>query len=198
MVSTYSVTDSTGLVHFFCDHHSLKETVLHSETVASKNTIRNFLPIIGIYSLVFIITLLTMAITGNWSLHYGMLVMMGLTFLFFGYFKIIDVTAFADGYSTYDIIAMKSRLYALSYPFIELVLAGLYLSDTGGIYRDIFTLILMLIGSIGVFKKLQLKEEIPCVCLGVIFKLPMTNVTLFENLFMALMALVMIPMYFYM
>jgi len=72
----------------------------------------------------------------------------------------------------------------------------LYLSDTGGIYRDVCTLLLMGISSVGVFKKLQSKEEIPCVCLGVIFKLPMTKVTLLENLFMAVMALLMLPLYF--
>jgi len=168
-----------------------------AENTNNFSNYKKFLPIISIYLVVVILTLLMMAITGNWSIHYGMLIMMGLTFLFFGYFKIIDVRAFADGYSTYDIIAMRSRVYAISYPFIELILAGLYLSDTGGIYRDIFTLLLMLIGSLGVFMKLQLKEEIPCVCLGVVFKLPMTKVTLFENLFMATMALMMIPMYLY-
>jgi hypothetical protein len=122
----------------------------------------------------------------------GMMYMMAYFFLVFGLFKITNLQGFADAYTTYDILAQRSKTYALSYPFIEIALGVLYFFSLGGLYRDIFTLILMTIGTIGVWKALQKKDDIPCACLGTVFSVPMTKVTLFENLFMALMALYMV------
>lgn len=192
MDATFLKPDESGLVHHYCDHHAPSDAI---RVTKSKSVITVYLPIISIYVSAILLSLLLSAITGMWGAHMLMLYFMGFIFLSFGFFKILDISAFADGYQDYDIIAKKSRIYALLYPFIELMLAGLYLADIGGIYRDVFTLILMIVGSIGVFRKLKAKEDIPCVCLGVIFKLPMTKVTLFENSFMALMALLMLPMY---
>ena len=50
----------------------------------------------------------------------------------------------------------------------------------------------MMIGNIGVAKALKKSEKIACACLGTIFSVPMTKITLFENLFMAIMALYMV------
>lgn len=192
MDGTFLKADEKGLVHYYCEHHAPKGAVQIGKT---KGVISTYLPVIGIYVSAVILSVLLAMLTGMWGVHMLMLYFMGFTFLSFGFFKVLDISAFADGYQDYDIIAQKWRLYALLYPFIELVLAGLYLADIGGIYRDALTLILMIIGSIGVFQKLQAKEDIPCVCLGVVFKLPMTKVTLFENGLMALMALSMLLMY---
>lgn len=192
MVATFLKTDENGLIHHYCDHHAPSGAIRIGE---SKSVVSIYFPVIAIYVLAMVLSILLATITRMWGAHMLMLYFMGFTFLSFGFFKVLDVSAFADGYQDYDIIAKKWRLYALLYPFIELLLAGFYLADIGGIYRDTFTLLLMIIGSIGVFKKIQAKEEIPCVCLGVVFKLPMTKVTLFENVLMAVMALFMLPMY---
>ena len=75
---------------------------------------------------------------------------------------------------------------------MEVALAFVYFADIGGIYRDIFTFGLMSVSTIGVVQKLRQKEEIPCACLGMVFKLPMTWVTLVEDVLMAVEALIMI------
>ncbi len=192
MDATFLKANTDGLVHYYCEHHAPNGATRIGK---SSSAISTYLPVISIYVSAVILSILLATMTGMWGAHMLMLYFMGFTFLTFGFFKVLDVSAFADGYQDYDIIAQKSRTYALLYPFIELLLAGLYLADIGGIYRDTFTLILMIVGSIGVFKKLQANEEIPCVCLGVVFKLPMTKVTLFENGLMSLMALSMLLMY---
>jgi hypothetical protein len=48
------------------------------------------------------------------------------------------------------------------------------------------------IGAIGVYIKLLKKEEIPCACLGTVFKVPMIWVTLAEDLLMVAMAVIML------
>ena len=112
-------------------------------------------------------------------------------FFIFSLFKIFNLRAFSDAYTTYDIVAKRSRLYALAFPFIELAFAVLYLADFGGIVRDLIVFAVMAVSTIGVVQKLRLREEIPCACLGMVFVLPMTWVTLVEDFLMAAEALLM-------
>lgn len=152
---------------------------------------KKFLPIIIIFFFITVFTVVTTYFHG-FSLEFAMRMMMGSFFLVFGLFKVFNLKVFAEAYSTYDIVAKRSHFYALLYPFLELLLALLYLFDTGGIYRDTFTFLLMSVSTIGVVLKLQQKEEVPCACLGMVFKLPMTWVTLVEDVIMAVEALLMI------
>jgi hypothetical protein len=131
---------------------------------------------------------------GDLSFMGLMMYMMAYFFLVFGVFKVFNLRAFADAYQTYDVIASRSRAYALAYPFIEIALGLLYLFWIGGLWRDVTASVLMIIGTIGVWRALQKKDEIPCACLGMIFSVPMTHVTLFENVVMALMAVYMVLM----
>ena len=56
------------------------------------------------------------------------------------------------------------------------------------------TLVLMLVGGAGVGRALLDKRAIRCACLGTALNLPMTKVTLVEDLTMAVMAAVMLVM----
>jgi hypothetical protein len=51
---------------------------------------------------------------------------------------------------------------------------------------------LMLVSAVGIGMELAKKKEIQCACLGLVFNIPMTYVTLAEDLLMALMALLML------
>lgn len=109
-------------------------------------------------------------------------------FLVFSFFKLLDLRGFADAYASYDLIAQRSRAWALAYPFIELALGAAYLIRRQLFWVDIATLALMLIGSAGVLRALARKDRIRCACLGTALNLPMTTVTLVEDLAMAAMA----------
>jgi hypothetical protein len=49
-------------------------------------------------------------------------------------------------------------------------------------------LILSLVGAVGVIQSVARRQTIQCACLGTVFKLPMSTVTVIENLGMAAMA----------
>ena len=83
-------------------------------------------------------------------------------------------------------------VYAYAYPFIEIALSVMYLGRYQLTLVNIVTVVLMLVSSIGVAQKLAKKEEIACACLGVVFKIPMTYVTLAEDVLMGVMALIML------
>lgn len=75
---------------------------------------------------------------------------------------------------------------------MELALGAAYLLNLSTVAINIFTLVLMLVGAIGVFKALFDKRTIRCACLGTALNLPMTKVTLIEDLAMAAMAAIML------
>jgi hypothetical protein len=157
-----------------------------------ENKTNKFVPIIVIFSIIILITGISLLVRGRWDPMFAMRVMMGSFFGIFGFFKVINLSAFAEAYATYDLIAMRSQIYAHAYPFLEIILSALYFTNTGGLPRDIFTFLLMSAGIAGVWKKLLEKEEIPCACLGMVFKIPMTWVTLAEDGAMWIQALLMI------
>ncbi len=195
MEATFQKTDSEGLVHYYCDHHAPEGAIRIAGASKPESNMQKFLPLILIFSAIVAFTLIASIMHGWFDLAFSMRMMMGSFFAIFGSFKVFNLNAFADAYGTYDILAKRSRAYAYIYPFLELLLAVLYLANIGGIYRDIFTFILMAVSTIGVAQKIRQKEEVPCACLGMVFKLPMTWVTLLEDVLMALEALSMIVLF---
>jgi hypothetical protein len=183
-----------GVTHFYCDHHKVEDSIkiLH---VVQKTELQKLLPLLSIFGVITLLTVGTTYFQIDFSGMNIMMLFMAYFFLIFGLFKVVNLKNFAEAYATYDVLAMKSKTYAYLYPFIEIGLGVLYFLYLGGVYRDVFTFIIMSIGTYGVWKALQDKDEIPCACLGMVFNVPMTKVTLFENLLMALMALYMVLAY---
>jgi hypothetical protein len=194
MGATFLKTDIDGLIRYYCDHHAPDGATRIGETVKLESGIKKFLPLILIFSYIALFTIVGSIFHGRLDIVFSMRMMMGSFFAIFGAFKVFNLKAFVDAYSTYDIIAKDSRIYAFIYPFLELLIAFLYLSNTGGIYRDVFTFVLMTVSTIGVIQKIREKEEVPCACLGMVFKIPMTSVTLIEDVVMALEAFIMMLM----
>lgn len=113
-------------------------------------------------------------------------------FLVFSFFKLLNLSGFAQAYRGYDLIAAKSAAYAWTYPFIELALGVAYLTRWQPQVTHWATLAVMLVSAAGVLNALRKRQLIECACLGTVFKLPMSKVTLIEDLSMALMALAML------
>jgi hypothetical protein len=156
-------------------------------------TFKDFLPLIIILTSILVISIIIPILTdGNVML--GMRIFMGGFFIVFGTLKIIKLKDFASAYQMYDIIAMKSKTYAYMYPFLEMLLGISFLLNTVPLVTNWVTLIIMIISAIGVYLKLRKKETIMCACLGTVFKVPMTWVTLAEDVLMAGMAIIMIFM----
>ena len=113
-------------------------------------------------------------------------------FLVFSFFKFLDLKSFAESYAMYDIVAMRIRSYGYVYPFIELLLGVSYLVGLAPEYTNIVTIAVMGISSIGVIQSVLNKQKIRCACLGAVFNLPMSTVTIIEDLLMVVMAAVML------
>lgn len=157
-----------------------------------KYKLKDFIPLIVIFAVVIGFTVLMQVFYGQGRFEFGMRMFMGAFFAVFGSFKLFNLKNFAMAYRKYDLLAMRSNVYAHLYPFIEMALAILYFANFGGVYRDVFTVFLMSFSALGVYLKMRKNESIQCACLGMVFVLPMTWVTLIEDLLMAFEALLMI------
>ena len=113
-------------------------------------------------------------------------------FLVFSFFKLLDINAFANAYAGYDLLAMRWRGWGLIYPFVELGLGIAYLANFNPLLTHWATIIVMGFSALGVIKAVASKTQIQCACLGTVFKLPMSTVTIIEDVGMVLMAAFML------
>lgn len=157
---------------------------------------KKFLPLIIIFTIIILYTLIMLEYRGSWDSLYVMRHFEGAFFLVFGAFKVIKWKGFVTAYRSYDIIAKRSQWYAYAYPVIEILLGLAYLNAVYLLQTAVVTLVIMVISTVGVAEALAHKKQIPCACLGAVFKIPMTVVTLIEDLLMSVMALLMIAMLF--
>ena len=123
----------------------------------------------------------------KWMNHF-----MGGFFLAFSFFKFLDLKGFADSYKMYDIVAKRIPFWAYLYPFIELGLGLSFLSNIFPLLTNSITFIVMTISIIGVLQAVLNKKKIQCACLGAVFNLPMSTVTIIEDALMSVMSGIMI------
>jgi hypothetical protein len=113
-------------------------------------------------------------------------------FLVFSFFKLLDIQAFASAYARYDLLAMRWQSWGLIYPFLELALGVAYLTNFNPLLTYWLTIGIMGFSAIGVIQAVASKTQIQCACLGTVFKLPMSTVTIIEDVGMVVMAAAML------
>lgn len=127
-----------------------------------------------------------------WNGEGFMLDFMGLFYIVFSFFKMLDLKGFPDSFRMYDPLAKKVPVYATVYPFIETALGLLFLMRVAIVPALYATIVILGLTTIGVTKVLLDKKSIQCACLGTALKLPMTKATFIENTIMIVMAIVML------
>jgi cation transport ATPase len=109
-------------------------------------------------------------------------------FLVFSFFKLLDLKGFSESYAMYDVLARRIPSYGYVYPFIELALGIAYLTHFQPYATNVATIVVMGFSSIGVIQSVVDKKAIKCACLGAVFNLPMSTVTIVEDVLMVVMA----------
>ena len=128
----------------------------------------------------------------DWNLTNAMLDFMGLFYIIFSFFKIIDIKGFSTSFRMYDPLAKKITIYGYIYPFIEILLGLMFLIRIEVNIALLITIVILGITSAGVTQTLLDKRSINCACLGTTLKLPMTEATFIENAIMIIMAIVLL------
>ena len=146
------------------------------------------------YPLLLVMTLIAVVPLATGSFMGWMMGFMAGFYIVFGAFKLLDVPGFARSYAQYDIIAKHVPAWGYVYPFVEVALGFGFLFWFDMMTLSWIALVLSVVGAIGVIQANLSKQSIQCACLGTVFQLPMSVVTVIENLGMAAMAAWMIWM----
>lgn len=185
--------DKYSLVHTQTMHSNKANETATQAQASWLATYYPLLLIIGFITLVSTLVQFTPAQTHQtfsfttWMRHF-----MAGFFLVFSFFKLLDIKSFASSYAMYDLLAMRVNRYGLIYPFIELGLGIAYLLAWQPMFTNAITFVVMTFSSLGVIRSVMQQQTIRCACLGSVFNLPMSTVTIIEDLSMAGMALAML------
>lgn len=165
----------------------------HNETAEqAKGWFATYKPILLIFGYISIISIIAATHSDHFNWMHGMNIFMAGFFLTFSFFKLLDVKGFAESYSMYDIVAKKITIWGLIYPFVELALGIAYSVNFQPIITNLVTLVVMSISIIGVLQSVLNKRTIKCACLGAVFNLPMSTVTIIEDALMIAMSIGML------
>ncbi len=88
----------------------------------------------------------------------------------------------------YDLLARRVPGYAFMYPFIELALGLAFLGGVTPAFTQWATVIVFGFGTLGVLSALRRGLNVDCPCMGSILSVPLSTVTLTEDLSMVAMA----------
>ena len=155
-----------------------------------KSDLQQLFPLFLIFGYIIIASILLNVKPSN--LNGFMLDFMGLFYVVFSFFKLLDLKGFPESFKMYDPLAKVIPFYGRIYPFIEAALGIMFLMRIEIPLTLIITLVILGITTFGVTKALLDKKTIQCACLGTALKLPMTKATFIENSIMIVMAIIML------
>jgi copper chaperone CopZ len=165
----------------------------HSETLEeAKSWAETYKPILLIFGYVTAISLVVSWQANAINYMVFMRIFMAGFFLTFSFFKMLNLKAFAESYAMYDIVAKKFSAWGYIYAFIELGLGLSFALNLSPVIVNWVTLIVMIISIFGVLESVLNKKKIQCACLGAVFNLPMSTVTIVEDAIMIAMSAAML------
>lgn len=165
----------------------------HSELAEeTKSWAATYKPILLIFGYVTAVSLLVSWQDDTINLMTFMRIFMAGFFLTFSFFKMLNLKAFAESYAMYDIVAKKFGVWGYIYAFIELGLGLSFALNLSPVIVNWVTLIVMTVSILGVLESVLNKKKIQCACLGAVFNLPMSTVTVVEDAIMIAMSAAML------
>lgn len=194
---------TSELKHALQDHpkYQLTEVVHEHQPLPDglneekKSWLETYKPILLIFGYILAVTILVEKLDNGFLWMRWMNNFMAGFFLVFSFFKLLNLQGFAESYSMYDVIAKKWNGWGYIYAFIELALGIAFLTGYNPIIPASATFIIMAISIVGVLQSVLNKRKIKCACLGAVFDLPMSTITIIEDALMIGMSGVMLFVY---
>jgi copper chaperone CopZ len=163
---------------------------MEMDDTESRSWLATYKPILLIFAYILTIALIAGYTAHGFMTMTAMRIFMSGFFLVFSFFKLLNLQGFADSYSMYDIIAKRFRPWGYIYAFVELGLGLAFALNIQPVIVNAITFIVMSVSLIGVLQSVLNKRKISCACLGAVFNLPMSTVTIVEDALMIVMSAV--------
>ena len=154
----------------------------------TKGWLATYKPILLIFFYISAVTILVQFTNEKFDTMQWMRHFMAGFFLVFSFFKMLNLKGFAESYVMYDIVAKRLPAWAYIYAFTEFALGIAFLINFNPLITNSITFLVMSISIIGVLKSVLNKKNIQCACLGAVFNLPMSTVTIIEDALMITMS----------
>jgi hypothetical protein len=158
----------------------------------TKSWFETYKPILLIFLYITIVTVLAQFTNHHFDWMQWMQHFMAGFFLVFSFFKMLNLKGFAESYAMYDVVARRIPIWGCVYAFTELALGVAFLINFNPFITNLLTFIIMSISIIGVLQSVLNKRKIKCACLGAVFNLPMSTVTIIEDALMIVMSVIML------
>lgn len=113
---------------------------------------------------------------------------MGFFLIFLSFLKFLDVGGFVKQFVQYDWVTQHFTFYGWFYPWIELVLGLGYLSHEPPVALYWVTLGFAALNLKGVIQGIQQRNDLHCACMGSFVKVPLSTISILENMAMGIMA----------
>ncbi|MEO6316214.1 MAG: MauE/DoxX family redox-associated membrane protein [Chitinophagaceae bacterium] len=168
--------------------YQLSEAIEQTPAIAfeeeKKSLVEIYKPLLLIFGYILSITLLIEYSSGSFVWMRWMNHFMAGFFLVFSFFKLLNLKGFAESYAMYDVAAKKWSGWGYLYAFTELTLGLAFLAGFNPIITNSVTFVVMTVSIIGVLQSVLNKRKIKCACLGDVFNLPMSTITIIEDALM--------------
>lgn len=134
-----------------------------------------------------LLTLFSLCCTAIFLLRGSLHHVLGAACLCFAYFKLLDLTGFANRFRKYNLPSKHFPIYASLYPFIEMACGCLCLLDQ----CSSFVMLFFLSNLISTIHQMLATPNITsCACMGTSTELPVSYLTCLEDFTMFLLAVV--------
>lgn len=169
-------------------------SAIHHNEMAeqTKSWFETYKPILLIFFYISLVTVLVQLQNEKFDWMQAMQTFMAGFFLVFSFFKLLNLKGFTESYVMYDVVAKHIPAWAYIYAFVELGLGIAYLINFNPFITNLVTFVVMSISIIGVLQSVLNKKKIQCACLGAVFNLPMSTVTIIEDALMIAMSGIML------
>ena len=154
----------------------------------TKGWLATYKPILLIFFYISAVTILVQFTNEKFDTMQWMRHFMAGFFLVLSFFKMLNLKGFTESYVMYDIVAKRLPAWAYIYAFTELALGIVFVVNFNPLITNSITFVVMSISIIGVLQSVLNKKKIQCACLGAVFNLPMSTVTIIEDALMIAMS----------
>lgn len=156
-----------------------------------KENIVTFLPVFYVYIFSLLLSL-NLVFFFNLNTRSFYLYFLGFFSLTFGILKIINYKTYIESVLEYDFVAQRFKPYAYLFPIFEIIFGLLFIIHKEILYVEYFCILLFTLNIIVIANALEKKRDYSCACMGGLFNLPLSYVSLLESLTMVVGSLYLI------
>lgn len=158
-------------------------------TVKDKNR-KTYTPVIAIFA-----SAALMALGMSWTMYGTLLTVqtaewfIAISMCLLAVQKLRDLDSFTNTFLGYDLLARRHVRYAYIYPFAELLAGALMIAGALMWFAAPLALFIGAIGAVSVYRAVYVeKRDLKCACVGGNSNVPLSFVSLLENVMMVVMA----------